>query len=90
MDQFKDFVIPIGLTVWLLLEVYKLRTGKTKDLENKLDKLIDAVMQNTLANTALKIEMENLKAMIQLLPKLASDMNIAHEKIRRIEKEIEQ
>lgn len=45
-------------------------------------KQLDALLQNTLAIQKLEIQMERLNELLHLIPKLQTDVAVAHQKIR--------
>ena len=90
IEQAKEFALPAALGLWALKELYASWKGKDREKSETLKANTDAVQMLTLAITELKVELRNLKESIQPMPKLIRDMDVAHEKLRRIEKEIDQ
>lgn len=72
--------LTLGAVVLLLLkELISSMNGSRKDN-------IKATQENTLALTKLQVEMQNLKELISMIPKMKQDIDVAHERIRQINK----
>lgn len=62
---------------WAFTEWYQ----ESKVREQTLNK---SILENTLAITRLQVEMEKLNELLMVIPKLKSDIDSAHEKLRDI------
>lgn len=74
----------------IIAQTFALLAFLVKDLFTKsrseLKEHAKAIQLNTIAMSELKVELMNLKESVKLLPKIEQDVNAAHYKLRKYEK----
>ena len=73
-----------ALLGFLMKLVWDRFRGDSEKAESKLDKLTNALQENTLAISRLEVKMELMTKAIDLVPELERDLNKLGQKIREI------
>lgn len=81
MNLEKDTLMIVTLGIFGLKELYSMFKNSTKENTK-------ATMENTLQLVKLEVKLDHITELIEQLPKIKKDLSSAHEKIRAIEKEI--
>lgn len=83
LSDLKDQGIIVMIALYLLQQIWQTFVGSAR-------KKLKALENNTLAITKLETRMEDLQKIIVELPKMKQDVAAAHEKIRHIQKSLNQ
>lgn len=81
----ENLLVLIGISAWALKEIYSLFKSKGDGLKDDLKKFSEDLLKATVQVVRLEVKLEEMQKSLNLIHKLARDVDSAWERIRALE-----